>query len=334
MKSFWRNKKIFITGIDGFVGSNIAKELVKKKAKVYGLIKRDKRSLLYYENINKHVTLFKSDITNKKNLNKIFKEKKIEICFHLAAQVEVGKANIDPFSTFETNIKGTYCLLEAIRKNKKNIKSVIVASSDKVYGTYPKKLLPYKEDYKLKASYPYEVSKACSDIISKSFSGELFNIPIIITRFTNIFGPGQLNFSALIPDIIRTILSNKKFTPRGDGTAIRDFIYVKDIVSIYLLLSKKLYQNKKKYSGEIFNAGTNRPITVKKIIEKILIQNNKKKELEEILKLMRSKKTKGEIPYQFMDCKKITHYFNWKPKYSFERGIEESISWYKKYIVK
>ena len=168
-------------------------------------------------------------------------------------------------------------------------------------------------------------------MISKSFSGELFNLPIIITRFTNIFGPGQLNFSALIPDIIKTVILNKTFTPRGDGTAIRDFIYVKDIVSIYLLLSEKLYKNKK-FSGEIFNAGTNKPITVKKVIERILIRNNKKKELKKILKLMKAKKTKGEISFQFMDCKKINKYFKWKPHYSFDKGIKETLNWYTKYL--
>tara|TARA_B100000886_G_scaffold340550_1_gene311137 strand:+ start:3458 stop:4459 length:1002 start_codon:yes stop_codon:yes gene_type:complete len=332
MINFWKNKKVFITGIDGFVGSNLAKELISKKAKVYGLVKRRKKSLLYFENINKKITIYKGDIKNKNLLNKILKSNKIEICFHLAAQVEVGKANNNPFSTFETNIRGTYTLLDTINKNNKFIKSVIIASSDKVYGTYPKKYLPYKEDYKLKANYPYEVSKACCDIISKSFSGDLFRLPIIITRFTNIYGPGQLNFSALIPDIIQTILLKKKFIPRGDGSAIRDFIYVKDIISIYLLLSKKLYLSKK-YSGEIFNAGTNKPISVKQIIEKILIQNNKKKELKEIIKLMKSKSAPGEIPYQYMDCKKINKYFRWKPTYTFDRGIRETINWYKKFIV-
>jgi len=333
MNNFWKNKKVFITGIDGFVGSNLAKELIIQKAKVFGLIKRKKKSLIYLEKLDKKIKLYKGDIKNKKLLTKILKEKKIEVCFHLAAQVEVGKANKEPFSTFETNIRGTYSLLDSININKDYIRSVIVASSDKVYGTYPKKFLPYKEDYKLKANFPYEVSKACCDMISKSYAGELFKLPIIVTRFTNIFGPGQLNFSALIPDIIRTIILNKNFIPRGDGTAVRDFIYVKDIVSIYLLLAKKLYLNKN-YAGEIFNAGTNKPITVKKIIEKILIENKKYEQLKKILALMKSKKTTGEIPHQFMDCKKINSHFKWKPSYTFEKGIKETINWYKKYITK
>ena len=332
MNNFWKNKKGFITGIDGFVGSNLAKELVKKKAKVFGLIKRQKNSLIYYENIDKKMLLYKGDITNKKLLSKIFQEKKIEFCFHLAAQVEVGVANKDPFSTFETNIRGTYSFLEAVNLNKKNIKSVIIASSDKVYGAYPKKYLPYKEDYKLKAKFPYEVSKACCDMIAKSFAGELFKLPIIITRFTNIYGPGQLNYSALIPDIIRTIILNNEFIPRGDGTAVRDFIYVKDIVSIYLLLSEKMYKNKK-LAGEVFNCGTNKPITIKKIIEKILIKNNKKKELKKIINMMKSKNAIGEIPHQFMDCKKINSYFNWKPSYTFNKGIKETLDWYKKFTL-
>ena len=169
--NFWKNKNVFITGVAGFVGSNLAKNLVQNGANVIGLTKSKKvESLLFFENIDKKINLIFGEITNKELLKSIFLKFDIHICFHLAAQVEVGSANKYPFLTWETNVRGTYTLLETIRENKKKIKSIVVASSDKAYGKYPINLLPYKENYKLNPEFPYDTSKACADIISKSNS--------------------------------------------------------------------------------------------------------------------------------------------------------------------
>ena len=212
MKNFWREKKVFITGINGFVGSNLAKTLIKKGASVYGLIRNDNpHSFLYFEKLNKKVTLINGDITDLHLLKRVFIEEEIEHVFHLAAQVEVGKALEYPYLTWESNIRGTYTLLETVREIKKNIQSIIIASSDKAYGTYPIDQLPYKESYPLIPDYPYDVSKACGDLIAQSYCKNNFKLPIIITRFANIYGPGQLNFSALIPDCIRSALRIKYF---------------------------------------------------------------------------------------------------------------------------
>ena len=329
---FWKNKKILITGIDGFVGSNLAKRLTLYGAKVNGIIQKpNKKSLLYFEKINKKCKLFKGDIVDQNFVKKILK-KKFEIIFHLAAQVEVGVANTNPFKTWESNIRGTYTLLNNLVGDNK-IKSIIMASSDKSYGTYPKSLLPYKEHYTSRAIFPYDVSKACADMISKSYSSELFKLPIITTRFSNIFGPGQLHFSALIPDIMKSLILNKKFIPRGDGSDLRDYVYINDIVDLYLLLSKNLYK-KPKLRGEIFNAGINKPISVKEVISKFYLARNKKKELKIIFKLMKSKKSKGEIPYQYMDHEKLKKYFGWKPKYDFNTTAKTTYEWYKEYFKK
>ena len=166
-------------------------------------------SLLYFENIDKKINLILGNITNKELLKSIFLKYKIDICFHLAAQVEVGSALKYPYLTWETNIRGTYTLLEAIRESNKKVKSTIVASSDKAYGNYPLNSLPYKENYSLKPNFPYDTSKACADMIAKSYSSKLFNLPILITRFANIYGPGQLNFTALIPDVVKSCLMKK-----------------------------------------------------------------------------------------------------------------------------
>ncbi len=327
--NFWKNKKVLITGINGFVGSNLAKELIKLGAKVHGIsLYKNKNSLLYIEKIEKKCRLYNGDISNYKFLNKIIKKDKFEILFHLAAQVEVGVANKNPFRTWETNIRGTYNLLNSIL-NKKNIKAIIVASSDKSYGSYPKKLLPYKENYHSKAIFPYDVSKACADMISQTYASELYNLPIVTTRFSNIYGPGQTHFSALIPDLARSLIKNKDFIPRGNGTDIRDYVYIKDIVDLYLLLAKRLFKNPN-LKGEIFNAGTNQPLKVKDIVRKFYFHKNQKKKYSKVIKVMKKKKTKGEIPYQFMDYSKLKKYFGWKPKYNFKDTIDEVYEWYLK----
>jgi len=331
-KNFWYKKKILITGIDGFVGSNIAKRLVNLGANVFGIIqKKNKKSLLYYEKVHIKCELFSGDLTDRDFIKKIL-TKNFQIIFHLAAQVEVGVANKNPYNTWESNIRGTYTILNGLIKNKK-IKSIIIASSDKSYGTYPKNKLPYKEHYPSKAVYPYDVSKACADMIARSYSSDLYKLPIITTRFSNIYGPGQLHFSALIPDTIKSLVQKKKFIPRGNGQDLRDYVYINDIVDLYLLLSKNLY-SKPKLSGEIFNAGINKPIKVREVIKKFYFYKKEFKRYREILKLMKLKKTKGEIPYQYMDYKKLNNYFGWFPKYKFDDTIHELYSWYEKYLNK
>jgi len=333
--NFWKNKNIFISGVAGFVGSNLAKNLVQSGANVIGLTQNNKiESLLFYENIDKKINLLFGNITNKEFLKSIFLKYRIDICFHLAAQVEVGSALKYPYLTWETNVRGTYTLMEVIRENKKKIKSIIIASSDKAYGNYPLQRLPYKENYELKPNYPYDTSKACADIIAKSYASKLYKLPIIITRFANIYGSGQLNFTALIPDVIKSCILNKKFVMRSDGEAIRDFIYIDDIVELYKLLAKNLYLNPKKYSGEVFNAGTNVKHKVKDIIKKIFIYTNKEKKLKNVFKKIKKNQAKGELSAQYMDYKKLNKFFGWKPKYKFSNTLPELIHWYQKYLGK
>ena len=332
-KNFWYNKNIFITGVAGFVGSNLAKDFVKNGANVIGLTKNKKiDSLLYYENIDKKINLVFGDITDKELLKSIFLKYKIEVCFHLAAQVEVGSAARYPFLTWETNVRGTYTLLEVIRENKKHIRAVIVASSDKAYGHYPQNKLPYKEHYELKAVYPYDTSKACADMIAKSYASKLFKLPILITRFANIYGPGQLNFTAIIPDAIRCCLLNKKFIIRSNGESIRDFVYINDIVDLYKMLAKNLYEEPKKFSGQVFNAGTNIRHKIKDILKEVFTYAKKKKELNNIFIKMHKNKTTGELTAQYMDYEKLNTYLGWKPKFKFTKTLPTLFNWYKKYF--
>ncbi len=331
---FWKNKNILITGVAGFVGSNLAKNLSNLGSNVIGISQRKnkKNSLLFYENINKKIEIFYCDITDKEKINKIIKKYKIQICFHLAAQVEVGLAKKDPYGTWESNIRGTYTLLELFRKNKKQIKSIIIASSDKAYGEYGLNKMPYDEKYPLKPIFPYDTSKACADMIAKTYASKLFNLPIIITRFSNIYGPGQLNFTALIPGLIKSCIFNRRFKMRGNGESIRDYIYINDIVDIYKILAKNLYSKPKKYSGEIFNAGTNTPYKTKTILKNIFTYKKRIKELSKVNKIIKKNKTSGELQVQYMNYIKLNKNFGWKPKYEFGKVLPEVFKWYEDYF--
>ncbi len=332
-KNFWKNKKILITGVSGFVGSNLTKELKKYGAIVTGITQsKNKNSMLYLEKIDKQINIFYGSVLDKNLLDKIILKCEIEICFHLAAQVEVGFAKKNPYVTWKTNIEGTYNLMESIRLYGKKVKSIIVASSDKAYGEYGIKFMPYNEDYKLKPKYPYDVSKACADMISLSYSSELYNLPVIVTRFCNIYGPGQLNFTALFPDLIKCALTKKIFKLRSDGKSVRDFIYIKDITNVYMLLAQQLSINQKKYKGEVFNAGTNKPYKVKDIVSMVYKYRNENTLLQMTLKNIKKNKTKGEISVQYMNYKKLYKFFKWKPQYSLRSGMVETIKWYQQYF--
>ena len=331
--NYWLEKNVFITGINGFIGGNLARVLVEKGANIFGLVRNmDNKTMIYFEGLDKKITLIQGDLTDKDLLTRIISEELIDSVFHLAAQVEVGVGLSNPYLTFETNTKGTYCLMEAIRIGGKCVKSLVVASTDKSYGSYPKEAMPYKEDYPLKPEYPYEVSKACGDMIAQSYANEIYNIPVVVTRFCNIYGPGQLNFSAIVPDCCRSALGHSHFVPRGNGRQIRDFIYVEDVVELYLKISETLHQNPGKVSGEIFNAGTNKPTEVRDLVTEIFTSMGKEDELKRVLHEMEDKEIVGEISVQYMSFDKVESFFGWKPKHELREGIQKTIDWYRRYF--
>jgi len=332
-ENYWFGKNVLITGINGFIGGNLAKSLVSKDANVFGLLRNKKKdTFLYFENIADDIVLFEGELINKDLLLRIVTEEQIEFIYHLAAQVEVGVGLINPFLTFETNIKGTYSLLEAARQSNGVVKSIVIASTDKAYGSYDKEMMPYKEDYPLNPMYPYDVSKACGDMIARSYASDVYNLPIVVTRFCNIYGPGQLNFSALFPDGIRSALGYSTFIPRGNGEQVRDFIYIDDVIDLYIKISKMLVDDPASCSGEVFNAGTNSPVTVKKVLKEIYAAVDNYSDYEAIEKSMVCKKTVGEINYQYMDYTKAFNYFSWKPTHSLQEGTQKNIAWFKKYL--
>ena len=335
MKNIMYNQNVLVTGVTGFVAGNLVKELDKIESNIFGIVRNENpHCFLTFENLDKKIRIIKGDLSDVDFLYNLITENDIKYVFHLAAQVEVGVAITNPYLTFETNIRGTYNLLEACRRSKdsgQDIKSIIVASSDKAYGEYPVDKMPYKENYPLIPKYPYDTSKACADMISKSYSIEEYGLPIVITRFANIYGPGQLNFSAIVPDSIRSALGYTKLIPRSNGLMVRDFLYVEDVSNLYILIAQELSINKS-IKGEIFNAGSNLPINIKSLVSIIykLLKNNS--ELERIINEMDGKETVGEIFHQHMSYEKVYQFFGWKPNHSLEQGIKLSIDWYDKYL--
>ena len=331
-QKFWQGKNVFITGINGFIGGNLAKDLLDKGANVFGLVRNQSfQTFLYFESLEKEIIIIRGELTDKELLNRIMSENNINVVYHLAAQVEVGVGLLNPYLTFETNIRGTYTLLEAIRAHGELVESVIFASTDKAYGAYAADQMPYKENYPLLPKYPYDTSKACSDMIAQVYANEIFKMPIAITRFSNIYGPGQLNFSALIPDSITSALGFSKFIPRGDGSMIRDFLYVGDVVDLYLRIGESMAISPEKISGEVFNAGTNKPTSVRDILEVVYKLAWNISDFEEILNLMNKKQTVGEIQCQYMNYDKVNEYFKWSPTHSLQDGLIKSIEWYKRW---
>ena len=194
-------------------------------------------------------------------------------------------------------------------------------------------MMPYKEEYPLKPIFPYDVSKACADMIAQSYANKPFNMPIVVTRFCNIFGPGQLNFSAIIPDAIRSALNYSKFIPRGNGKQVRDYIYVEDVADLYLRMSQNIFLNPKKFRGQIFNAGTKKGKSVKEILKNVYTICENKPLYDKILLQMKKKSPLGEIEIQIMDYKKINKYTGWEPLRTFDEGLALTIEWYKSYLI-
>jgi len=332
INNFWRGRNILITGINGFIGGNLAKACYKQGANIVGLIRNVKKdTFLFYEGLADKANIIYGDITDKELLRKIIIEEQITCCFHLAAQVEVGIAREYPYLTWETNVRGTYSLLEAIRDSGEKIQAIVFASTDKAYGSYDKEMLPYLEEYPLIPVYPYDVSKACADMIARSYASDLYSLPIIVTRFCNIYGPGQLNFSALIPDAIRAALGYSEFIPRSNGLNIRDYIYIDDVVKLYMLFAENLAMDRN-LGGEIFNAGTNQPKQVKEIVRKIYEILSREDDYQRIEEKWATRQTTGEIDFQYMGYDKVNKYFGWKPLLDFDTGLRETIQWYEKYL--
>ncbi len=320
--SYWKGKNAFVTGADGFIGSWVAKTLVDQGANVTALVRdMKKQNNLDVMGIKGNLNVVQGDLVDYSVLERIANEFETEAVFHIAAQAIVGVANRSPLSTFESNIKGTWNILEAAR-NSKTVKKVIVASSDKAYGVQEK--LPYTEESPLLGRYPYDASKACADILAQSYF-TTYSLPVCITRNANTYGGGDMNFNRIIPGTIQSVLKNEIPIIRSDGTPERDYIYVKDIADAYLLLAEKM--DKKGIPGEAFNFGTETPVKVIDLFNKIIELSGAKGVKPKVLG-----EAKNEIDRQWLSSKKAGNLLGWKPKYSLENGLKETIEWYRNHL--
>jgi len=318
----WQKQVVLITGGSGFVGANLTAKLLALGASVV-VLERDRLSpnSLDIFGIRDKTTLVTGTVEDIELCERLLNEYQPKFIFHLAAQALVGAANRSPLSTFEANIRGTYVLLEACRRYGQ-AQAVVVASSDKAYGIHTE--LPYKEDFELKGQFPYDVSKTCTDLLSRSFAAA-FDLPVSVSRSANIYGPGDVNLSRIIPGTIVSILKGDRPVVRSDGTPVREFIYVDDVVDGYLTLAENIDISR----GEAFNFGTDEPIKIVDLVRMMLtLAGRTDLEPDILLKT----KIAGEIDAQYLSGEKMAETFAWKPTRSLENGIKESIQWYRDHL--
>lgn len=322
-QKFWKKRRVFVTGATGLVGAWLVQKLLNLDAHVVVLIRdADPQSMLLRSGDINKVSVVSGALEDFQTLERAINEHEIETVFHLAAQPIVGVAHRFPLHTFESNIRGSYNLFEACRVHHQLVKQVVVASSDKAYGDQPN--LPYVESMPLQGRFPYEVSKSCTDLIAQCYF-HTYDLPIAIARCGNIYGGGDLNWSRIVPATVRDGLRDECPIIRSDGTFIRDYIYVKDVVLAYMGLAERLdFPNVK---GQAFNFGPERAVTVLELVETILRLMGCEHLTPEI-----KNEAAGEIHSQYLSADKASEVLQWQPEYTLEQGLAETIAWYRAFL--
>jgi CDP-glucose 4,6-dehydratase len=320
MVNRWKDKTVFVTGGSGFVGANLISRVLGLGARVVCL-ERDRTfpNSLDVLGLREQINVVTGSVEDLALMNRVITEYQPETVFHLAAQAIVGSANRSPFPTFEANIRGTYILLEACRTSP-SVSEIVVASSDKAYGTHAE--LPYREDFELCGTFPYDVSKSCADMIARSFA-KTYGMGVAVTRSANIYGPADVNLSRIIPGTMVSVLRGEDPVVRSDGTPIREFIHVDDVVSGYLTLA----ENIDKISGEAFNFGTNSPLQIIDLVNQIIRLAGAEDKVRPNVLL--ESKIEHEIDAQYLSAEKIGKLLDWKPTIGLEYGMGETLKWYR-----
>ncbi|MBU6408790.1 MAG: GDP-mannose 4,6-dehydratase [Verrucomicrobia bacterium] len=320
---FWRDRRVFVTGATGMVGSWLVKDLLEAGAKVAVLVRdADPQSELYRSGDFRQTSLVQGEMESYPTLERAMNEYEADTVFHLAAQPIVGAAHRRPLPTFETNIRGTYNLLEACRALPGLVERIVIASSDKAYGEHHH--LPYTEEMPLQGRHPYEVSKSCADLIAQSYH-QTYGLPLAILRCGNIYGGGDLNWSRIVPYTIRCCLNDERPVIRSDGQYVRDYIYVKDVSRCYMRAAERL--SEKKVQGQAFNFSLERPLTVLEIVallQQLMNCTHLKPDVQNT--------AVGEIRAQYLNTGKARDLLNWRPEYTLEQGLNETIAWYRSYL--
>jgi len=323
----WKGRRVFVTGATGVIGLHLTRALEQQGAEVTVLV-RDwvprARYLGEWLDGKGTVTVVRGDLSDRDLLARILAEYETEVIFHLGAQTIVRAGNVSPVTTFAANIAGTWNLLEAARTTglyDGGVSAICVASSDKAYGTAQK--LPYTEEMPLAADHPYDVSKSCTDLIARSYA-ITYDLPITIARMGNIYGPGDLNWSRVIPGTIRSVLSGKAPVIRSDGTPVREYFFVADAVDAYLTMAEGI--GRKGVRGQAFNFSSGERRTVREVVDLILAGMGSR------LKPRILATAKHEILEQYLSTAKARKVLGWMPRTRLVDGLDETIAWYREVL--
>ena len=320
--SFWLDRPVLVTGGTGFLGGWLVKRLLKAGASVVCVV-RDwvPHSLLLKEELHREVILARGCVTDQLFLERVLGEYEVATVFHLAAQSIVPIANRNPVSTFESNIRGTWSMLEACRRSPE-VSEVVLASSDKAYGS--QEVLPYDEEMPLQGIYPYDVSKACCDRIGSSYAAT-YDLPVAITRCGNFYGGGDLNFNRIVPGTIRALIRGHRPIIRSDGNYVRDYFYIEDGAAAYMLRAEKLAETPE-LKGEAFNFSTEEGLSVLELVKKIIEVTG-----SELQPDVRGEAA-NEIREQYLSAEKARRVLGWQPLYSLEESLQRTVEWYREYL--
>jgi CDP-glucose 4,6-dehydratase len=316
----WAGTRVLFTGAQGFIGSWVAERLLDEGAEVFVLDRPPAElSRFALRGLHERCTAVAADLEDPGSLRAAIGEHRVQAVFHLAAAAIVGSASTSPLSTYEVNVRGTWNLLEACRVAHEPPARIVVASTDKAYGVHEN--LPYREDHALQPRYPYDASKACADMIARSYA-HTFGLPVAVTRLGNVFGGGDFNFSRLIPGTIRALLSGERPVIRSNGLMERDFLYAEDAVTAYLAVAGSL--DRPELHGRAWNASIGRPVSVLEIVGRLVEIAGLDIEPD----VQGQGTPHGEIRRQWLDCSAISTELGWAPKWDMQRGLQVTYEWY------
>ena len=320
--SFWQDRPTLVTGATGLLGGWLVRRLLELDADVVCLV-RDwvPQSELVRSRLIERVKVVRGDVRDQALMERVLGEYEIDTVFHLAAQTIVGIANRNPISTFETNIQGTWVLLESCRRSP-TVRQIILASSDKAYGDQEQ--LPYDERTPLQGRHPYDVSKSCADLIAQAYA-ETYGLPVTITRCGNFYGGGDLNWNRIVPGTIRSVLRGQRPVIRSDGQYVRDYFYVEDAAAAYTLLAEQQAENRD-LRGHAFNFSNETPVTVLELTRRILELMGSDLEPD-----IRNDAT-NEIRQQYLSAEKARRMLGWRPLFTLDEGLRRTIAWYQEFF--
>jgi CDP-glucose 4,6-dehydratase len=320
--SAWTGTRVLFTGAQGFIGSWVAERLLDEGAQVIVLDRpAPELSRFRLHGLQDRCTAVAADLMDMGSLRAAIEQHEVQAVFHLAATAIVKSAATSPLGAYEVNVRGAWNLLEACRVANEPPRRVVIASTDKAYGLHEE--LPYREGHALQPRYPYDASKACADIIARSYA-HTFDLPVAVTRLGNVFGGGDFNFSRLIPGAIRSLLAGEQPVIRSNGLMQRDFLYAEDAVAAYLAVAESL--ERPELWGRAWNASIGAPVRVLDVVEQLIEIAGASGGVD-----IRGEGTPhGELGRQWLDCRVISEELGWGPRWDLRRGLQETFSWYER----